>query len=149
MNINRNSIGVGFLLMVAGIALFTAIAHMSCIVLGEACFRAQLAPEAIVQSAIDGTWVSPVGTTFVSTLFVVIALYAISAAKIIKPLPVLKWGIFTISGLCLLRGVATIPLAYQYTDKITNFIILVGGVWFFSGVLLVLGYLLVNQSDRA
>jgi len=147
MEINRNTIGIVALLTVAGIAIFTALAHMSCIVLGESCFRAQLAPEAIVQSAIEGTWVAPVGTTFVSILFVVAALYAISAARIIKPLPLLKLGIYAISGLCLLRGVATLPIANQHTDKITNFIIFAGVLWFLSGVLLISGYFLINRSD--
>jgi len=147
MEVNRNIIGVSALLTVAGIAIFTALAHMSCIVLGESCFRAQLAPEPIVQSAIEGTWVAPVGTTLVSALFVVVAGYAISAAKLIKPLPLLKLAIFTISGLCALRGVATLPLAHLYTDKVTSFVIVAGLLWFLSGVLLICGYILVNRQS--
>ena len=147
MQVNKKSIGVVALLTVAGIALFTAVAHMSCIVLGEGCYRAQLAPEAIVNSAIAGTWLAPVGTILVSALFLVCSVYAISAAKIIKPTPMLRLGIFTISGLCVLRGVATLPLAYLYAGKVTYFIIFAGVVWFLSGVLLISGYILVNRPS--
>jgi len=147
MKFDKKKIGKGALLVVAGIALFTATAHMSCIFLGESCFRAQLAPEAVVQSAVGGSWVAPVGTTFVSTLFVVVALYAISAARVIKPLPWLKWGVFTISGLCVLRGVASLPIAHLYTDKITLFVVVAGLIWFMSGVLLISGYFLINSQS--
>jgi len=147
MEVNRNSIGIAFLLTVAGIAVVTAVAHMSCIILGESCFRAQLAPEAIVQSAIEGSWIAPVGTTLVSVLFVVVACYAVSAAKLIKRLPLLKLAVFTISGLCLLRGLATLPIAHLHTDKITVFVIVAGLLWFLSGALLISGYFLVNQPS--
>ena len=147
MKVNGKTIGVAALLTVAGIAIFTALAHMSCIVLGESCFRAQLAPEAIVQSAIDGTWVASIGTTVVSALFVVVAAYAMSAAKLVRPLPLLKLGIFTISGLCMLRGAVTLPLAHLYTDKITLFVIVAGLLWFLSGALFILGYFLVSRSS--
>jgi len=148
MQLNRNSLGVVALLAVAGIALFTAIAHLSCIVLGEACYRAQLAPEVIVKSAVSGTWVAPVGTVLISSLFVICAVYAISAAKLIKPTPLLKLSIFTISGLCVLRGVVTIPIVFLFPDKITTFVLIAGFVWFLSGVLLISGYFLVNQPSR-
>ncbi|MCG9760221.1 MULTISPECIES: hypothetical protein [unclassified Pseudoalteromonas] len=44
-----------FLSTFAGIAIFTAVAHLSCIYLGASCYRAQLAPTDIIDSAIAGT----------------------------------------------------------------------------------------------
>lgn len=42
------------LLFCALIALFTAIAHLSSILLREQCYHAQLAPRAIIEPAICG-----------------------------------------------------------------------------------------------
>lgn len=142
---NRNTIGTAALIAVAMIAVFTAVAHMSCIVLGEACYRAQLAPELIVNSAIEGTWIAPIGTTLVSTLFLVCAVYALSAAKLIKAVPMLKPGIILISGLCLSRGIATVPLALLFPDKVNLFALVAGCIWFLSGALLIAGYFLLNK----
>ena len=64
-------VGIVALSLAASIALFTVIAHMSCIFLGPACYQAQMAPPIIVQSAIDGTLIAPIGTTFISLLFAV------------------------------------------------------------------------------
>ena len=104
MNNRKNWPGVAALLLVAAIALVTAVAHLSCIALGESCYRGQLAPEVIVNSAIQGTWLAPVGTILVSALFVMCSVYAVSAAKIIRPVPFLRLGIFVIAGMCILRG---------------------------------------------
>ena len=94
---NKNKVGQLFLCIVAGIAILTAIAHISCVFLGENCYRSQLAPEVIIQSAVNGTLLAPVGTTFISLLFLLCAIYALSAANIIIKLPLLKTAINSIS----------------------------------------------------
>ena len=94
---NKDKVGHLFLIIAAVIAIFTALAHMSCIFLGESCYRAQLAPELIIQSAANGSLLAPVTTTFVSSLFLLCAVYALSAAKVIMKLPPLKTAIYTIS----------------------------------------------------
>tara|TARA_B100000768_G_C11069078_1_gene285785 strand:+ start:165 stop:656 length:492 start_codon:yes stop_codon:yes gene_type:complete len=104
-SVHKNKIGIYFLVITAGIAILTAFSHMSCIAIGESCYRAQLAPEPIIQSAINGTMLAPVGTIFISILFILCAAYALSAAKLIVQLPLLNMGIYTISALCLFRGV--------------------------------------------
>ena len=62
---NKNKVGLLFLSIAAVIAILTALAHMSCIFLGESCYRSQLAPEVIIQSAVNGTLLAPVGTTLI------------------------------------------------------------------------------------
>ena len=145
---HRSKVGVNFLVVVSGISVFTALSHLSCIVLGESCYRAQLAPEPIIQSAINGTMLAPVGTIFVSALFLLCAAYALSAAKLIIKLPLLSTAVYTISMLCLLRGVATIPLSLMYPDMVTNFSMLAGALWFISGVLILLGLRFANATAQ-
>ena len=137
---NKNKVGLLFLSIVAGIAILTSIAHISCVFLGENCYRSQLAPEVIIQSAVNGTLLAPVGTTFISLLFLLCAIYALSAAKIIIKLPLLKTAIYSISILCILRGLATIPLSLTYPEMVSSFSIIAGALWLISGVLFFLGF---------
>ena len=101
--------GTFLLFLVAIIAIGTAIAHMSCILLGPQCYAVQMAPPEIIQSAENGTLLAPLSTSFISLLFIIIALYSLSSAGVIKRLPVLSVGVYIISILCIIRGVATIP----------------------------------------
>ena len=128
------------LVLGALIAIFTAIAHMSCIYFGPACFEAQMAPSEIVQSAIDGTWVAPVGTLLVSSIFLLCAAYALSAAKLLKTLPFLRLGMYVISLGCIFRGVATLPLSFAFPEMVSAFSIISGLVWLLSGFLFLFGY---------
>ena len=137
---NKNKVGLLFLSIAAVIAILTALAHMSCIFLGESCYRSQLAPEVFIQSAVNGTLLAPVGTTFISSLFLICAIYALSAANVIMKLPLLKTAIYSISILCILRGLATIPLSLTYPEMVTSFSIIAGAMWFISGVLFFLGF---------
>ena len=137
---NKNKVGLLFLSIAAVIAILTALAHMSCIFLGESCYRSQLAPDVIIQSAVNGTLLAPVVTTLISSLFLLCAIYALSAANIIMKLPLLKTAIYSISILCILRGLATIPLSLTYPEMVTSFSIIAGLTWFISGVLFFLGF---------
>jgi hypothetical protein len=68
------------------------------------------------------------------------AAYALSAAKIITRLPLLKAGIYTISALCIFRGISTVPLSLMYPDMVSSFSIIAGAVWFLSGLLYWVGF---------
>ena len=136
---NKDKIGHLFLIIAAAIAIFTALAHMSCIFLGESCYRAQLAPEVIIQSAANASLLAPLVTTFVSSLFLLCAIYALSAANMIMKLPLLKTAVYSISILCLFRGLATIPLWLAYPEMFGSFPTIAGVTWFISGVLFFLG----------
>lgn len=137
---SKNNIGLLFLCIAASIATLTALAHMSCIFIGESCYRAQLAPEIIIRSAVNGTLLAPIGTTLVSSLFLLCAFYALSAANLIIKLPLLKTAIYTISTLCVFRGVATIPLLLTNPNMVSSFSIIAGVTWFVSGMLFWFGF---------
>ena len=140
-----NPKGVISLLIAAMIATGTAIAHLSCIFLGPTCYKAQLAPPQIVQSAIDGTLIAPVGTVIISSLFLVCALFAVSGAGFIKRLPLLNIALITIAVLCIFRGISTIPASYLFPDMVSVFSIVAGFIWFLTGVLYLYGYRCVRK----
>lgn len=137
---NKSKIGFIFLCVGAGVAIFTALAHVSCIFLGEECYRSQMAPEIIIRSAENGTLLAPVGTIIVSLLFLVCGLYALSAANVIVRLPLLNAAMYSISTLCILRGLATIPLAVAFPKAVGAFAIISGAIWFLTGVLFLFGF---------
>ena len=85
--------GVLLLCIAAFIAFATALAHLSCIYFGPQCYSAQMAPSSLVRSAELGTLLAPLATVAVSTIFIVMAGYALSAAFIIPKLPLLSTGI--------------------------------------------------------
>ena len=128
------------MVFVASVALLVVIAHMSCIWLGPECFEVQRAPLSIIQSSKDGTWLASVGTTFVSMLFLTCAFYALSGGKIIRRLPLLKIGIYTIGNICIARAILVLPLFYKYFHLRSIFEISACIIWFLCGALIIWGY---------
>ena len=142
----KSKYGVVFLVLAALISVGTAVAHLSCIFLGSECFSAQMAPQQVIESAKNGTWLAPVGTIFVSSIFLIVGLYAISAAGIIRKLPLLKLGIYTIASLCIIRGVLPLQLWMRHPEKVNSVVFYIGIVWLVTGLLFLFGYLQVRKS---
>lgn len=140
--------GAFLLISVALLALFTALAHMSCIVLGPECYRAQMAPEYLVELSERAPWRAALETTLVSLLFVATAVYCLSGAAVIRKLPLLKPAIMTISVLCTLRGIATVPLSVLFPDQVTIFSLVAGALWFLAGVCSFIGYHRINAEVK-
>ena len=112
----------------------TAIAHLSCLVLGPECFKAQLAPASLVASAEAGTLFAPLATIFVSLLFLLASAYALSAMGVIPLLPLTTMALAVLAVLCLLRGFATIPLAFLLSELMTPFSVVAGVLWLVVGL---------------
>lgn len=132
--------GVVFLLIAALIAITTGIAHLSCIYFGPECYAAQMAPTIIVESAKAETMLAPIAAIFISSLFIVLGCYALSAAKIICKLPFLRFGIYTTAFVCTIRGILPLQLWYRYPDKVSDIILYIGLVWLLTGLLYFFGF---------
>lgn len=130
----------------ATIAAVPAFAHMSCIYLGSACYKTQMAPPEIVQSALEDGLTAPLATLFIVSLFFLCALYAVSGTASIKRLPLLKLGLAAISCLYLIRGLGTRPLSLLFPKMISSFSLFAGVVWFLCGFLFGYGYLNVSSK---
>ncbi len=89
---------------------------------------------------------APLGTVFVSALFVLCALFALSGAGVIGRMPLLTAGIYIITTLCLVRGGATLPLSLIFPEQVTGFSVAAGIIWSLSGVLFVVGYGFVRKG---
>ncbi|MBD1582557.1 hypothetical protein [Pseudoalteromonas sp. S16_S37] len=130
----------GLLLFCALMTVITAIAHSSCLVLGEQCFKAQLAPQFIIDSANAGTLLAPLTTLFLSTLFLVCGAYALAAIGFIRSLPLQRLALAMLAILCLLRGMAAIPLSIIFWQQTSVFSIIASTIWFVCGCGYALGW---------
>lgn len=132
--------GVVLLLIAALVFIATAFAHLTCIYFGPQCYAAQMAPNAIVESAKSGTLLAPLGTIFVSAVFVVFACYGLSGAKIIRRLPLLSIGIYSIAVVCIIRGLLPLQLWLRHPSKVSGLVLAVGIVWLSVGVFYWMGF---------
>lgn len=105
-----------------------------------------MAPPELVASAAAGTWLAPVATVCISMLFILCGVFALSAAGIIRELPLTNIALLFIAGLCALRGIATVPLSFLYPDMVSTFSIVAGCIWFLSGVLFFVGFVCVRRQ---
>lgn len=135
-----HKIGITLLILAAVIVFGTAIAHMSCIFLGPKCYSAQMAPPQLIESAKEGTYLAPIITILVSLIFFIWGLYALSGAKLIRRLPLLAFIIYSISALCIIRGILPLQLWLRYPDRVNDLAFYYGLGWLVTGLLYLLGY---------
>jgi hypothetical protein len=145
----KSQCGVLFLVLAALIAIGNAVAHMSCLYLGPDCFAAQLAPTQLVELAKNGAYLATIVTIFVSAIFVVWGLYALSAAGIIRRLPLLKFAIYAISILCIIRGILPLQLWLRHPESINDAHFNYGIAWLITGLLFLFGYRMLDNRRIA
>ena len=131
--------GILFLVMAALIAIATAVAHLSCIYFGPECYSVQMAPPFVVKWAQEGSYLAPLAAVVVSSVFIVMGLYALSGAGLIRRLPLLKLGLYTISAVCIIRGLLGMQLWLRHQKQIDVSIFYAGVVWFIAGLLFLFG----------
>ncbi|MBY0573578.1 MAG: hypothetical protein K2P84_07845, partial [Undibacterium sp.] len=98
-----------------------AVIHWIAPVLGPDFYAFLRSPAIVAQSAQQHTWLAPVGALVIGILMFVCALYALSGAAVIRPLPVLKTGIVVTGLLCLIRGLAMLPFLLLLPKTLTAF----------------------------
>ena len=127
------------LLISAGIISFAAaIWHLLCILGGPSWFAFARAPQQIIASSVQGTWLAPIGTIMVAGLMFACAIFAFSAAGLMRKVPLTMPALMTIATLCILRGLSAIP------NFVTNsgpdiWQIVASTVWFYVGVCFTIG----------
>ncbi len=116
------------------IAFFAAIWHWLCIFGGPSWFEFARAPQIIVQSAQQGTWLAPLGAIVVGGVMFACTLFAFASLGIIAQLPLCKTALITISLLCLVRGLMIVPVWLFELGVVDVFSVVASVVWFFVGV---------------
>jgi len=137
------------LILVAVVAFSTAIAHMACIPIGAQCYAVQMAPQILIESANKGTYLAPVATILVSSIFILFGLYALSGAGMIRKLPLLTFGSYSIAVLCIVRGVLPLQLWLRYSERVDLNELLYGMGWLVTGLLLLFGYYSAHKAAHS
>lgn len=122
-----------FLISAGLIAAAAAIWHLLCIVGGPSWFKFARAPQPIIDSAKQGTLLAPISTVIVASLMFACAVFAFSAVGLITKVPLLKPALVTISVLCTLRGLSSIPILITPTG-LDVWELIASTVWFYVGI---------------
>ncbi|QBB69499.1 hypothetical protein ELE36_03400 [Pseudolysobacter antarcticus] len=133
-----------FLLMLAGCGGFLGgLLHVVALIGGPRWIAAIGAPPWVVQSAQRGTWIAPVGALVITVLMWLCSAYAFSGAGMLRRLPLLRTGLFSIALVCILRGIVLVPLVvYLHLElmaHIGSFEIIASMIWLIIGLFFAFG----------
>lgn len=128
--------GQSFLLVGAVLSAIAALMHVGCIVFGAPWYRFFGAGEKMAQMADAGDPRAAAMTSVIVLVLFLWALYAVSGAGLIGPLPLLRTGLFVIAAIYVMRGLAILPMLMLSREQATPF-------WWWSSAIC-LGFGLVH-----
>jgi len=101
-----------------------ALAHLACLVVGAPLFRLLGAGEQLAQLHAAGYWYPTVVTLAIASVLAIWAAYALSAAGVVRSLPLRRTVLFAITAIYIVRGVAFVPvMAYFPGNSITFWVV--------------------------
>jgi len=130
-----------------------ALAHLGCIVFGGDWYRFFGAGEQMAKMAEDGHWYPTVVTLMIVLILSIWSLYALSGAKVIFRLPLLRLGLIVISAVFIIRGVAFVAIMPMFPENSLMFWIVSSAICLAIGTLYAIGtfqswpQLSVEKSD--
>ena len=133
-NISRNAFIVG-----ASIGLFGALTHWAAPLIGPDWYAFLHSPASVVTSARTGSWLAPSGAVVIGALMFLCAVYAFSGAGIIRRIPLLRTALVVITAICVLRGLALVPVLVLLPGRASGFDIIASLVWLLAGLSFLLG----------
>lgn len=116
-----------------------ALAHLGCIVFGGDWYRFFGAGEQMAVMAEQGLWYPTIVTSAIVVVLSLWALYALSGARVILRLPLLRVGLCVIASIFLLRGIGFVMLMPHFPDNSLVFWLVSSGICVGIGVLFLLG----------
>ncbi len=112
------------LLIAAGwMSIAASLLHIACIVGGPAWYRFFGAGEDIAQAAERGSWMPVLITLAIAGILAAWALFAFSAAGLVRPLPLTRTALVAISAVLLLRAAAGLFGAFWRPDLSGSFML--------------------------
>ena len=110
-----------FLICGAIFSALAAVLHLGCIVFGGDWYRFLGAGEQMAVLAEQGHWYPTTVTLMIVLILVVWALYALSGARVITRLPLLRLGLCVISAIYVLRGLAFFVIVPMFPGNSLTF----------------------------
>ncbi|MDO6428557.1 hypothetical protein Q4489_16210 [Thalassotalea sp. 1_MG-2023] len=128
-----NQVNNKLLLVAAFCCILAALAHVGCIVYGSDWYRMLGAGEQMARMAEQGHWYPTMVTSVIVALLSVWALYGLSGAGAIKPLPLLRCALIVISSIFLLRAVGFVFLMPMFPENSQTFWFVSSSICLFIG----------------
>lgn len=97
--------------------------HLACIIGRPDWYRFFGAGERVAEAAESGAWWPALATVGIAAVLVVWAAYALSAARALPSLPLLKAGIVAITVVYLVRGLLLLPVLVLAPSQVTPFVL--------------------------
>lgn len=138
---------VRLLKLSALISAIGACIHIAAIFGGASWYYFFHAPPVVVASAQAGTWLAPTGALLIALAMTACCAYALSAAQLIRRLPLLRWGLASMATVCLLRVAVLIPVAFYRPNIIDTFEIIASTCWLVAGLGFLVGWR--SSAERA
>ncbi|HRQ36058.1 MAG TPA: hypothetical protein PK361_10705, partial [Chiayiivirga sp.] len=113
-------------LLIVGGALsgLAALLHLACLLVGAPLFRLLGAGEQIAQMHTAGHWYPTVVTLAIAAVLAVWAAYALSAAGVLRKLPLRRTVLSAVTAIYIVRGVAFVPvMAYFPGNSVTFWVV--------------------------
>lgn len=113
------------LLIVGGtLSGVAALTHLACLVVGAPLFRLLGAGEQMARLHAEGGWYPTMVTLAIATVLATCSAYALSAAGIFRPFPLLRTVLTAVTGVYIVRGVAFVPvMAYFPGNGLTFWVV--------------------------
>jgi len=128
-----------FLIAGAAFSASAALLHLACIVFGGPLYRFVGAGKRMAKMADAGHWYPTVAATAIAFILSLWALYALSGARIIPRLPLLRTVLCVITAVYLVRGVAFQALVPRFPGNSQTFWIVSSAICLGFGVVHFLG----------
>jgi hypothetical protein len=128
------------LILSALISAIGVVIHVAAIFGGASWFYFFRAPPTVVASAQAGTWLAPTGALLIAVAMALCCAYALSAAQLIRRLPLLRWVLASMATVCILRVVVLIPVSIYRPVLIDTFEIIASTCWFLAGLGFLVGW---------
>lgn len=122
------------LLIGAALSFFAAVLHFACIIWGANGFRFLGAGEPLVSMSTAGHWYPSFIAFVIGTMLTTWALYALSGAGVVSPLPYLRAALVGITAVYLLRAVAFPLLKPIFPGNSTTFWLVSSAICFIIGL---------------
>lgn len=127
------------LLLGAGCSGVAALAHLGCIIFGGDWYRFFGAGEQMAQMAEAGDVYPSIVTSVLVIILFIWALYGLSAAGVIRKLPLIRTALLLISGIYLLRGVSFVFLMPMFPENSVTFWLVSSGICLTIGLFYAVG----------
>lgn len=129
-----------YYLITAGTLSFIAsVLHLACIYFGASWYRFFGAGEQMAQLAEQGDSYPTLVTLGIFSILFIWSLYALSAAEIIKRLPLIKTALIAITSVYLVRGVAGFAFVNEPIGRSPEFWIWSSAICFVIGAIHMIG----------